>query len=148
MKPSREARARWLLRHIPTIFLTDTYQVMLAVAMVGMGLATLLALLIGDSGAIQRTLPILALRILWCGAFLVGGAAQIIGLQMTHKSTERFGKGLCMIGCSAYALVLFSVGTWPAAAVGFVFVFFVAAYGLRILVSKLAEIAPSSTGGV
>lgn len=147
MTTRRRRAARRFLRHMPTILITDTFQVMLAVGMILMGIAAIGAMVIGESGAIERTLPSLALRTGWATALLLGGGAQLLGLQWASRAPdshgprrlERLGLNLGGLGCTVYALTLLNTNTAVGRFLGFAFLFWALGYFIRVLLSNLAR---------
>lgn len=129
------------LRHIPRILITDTWQVMWAIAMMGMGITTAYNLITGQSGAMGQALPSVVLRSIWAGSFFLGGILQLVGIQVEARRLERLGMNLCGLACTVYAVILFSIDNPQATAFGVVFALTAGGYGIRILISNLARSA-------
>lgn len=130
----------WTIRHLPPVLITETAWVMLGTAMFGLGLATGLAALAGDSGIMGQTLVLQLLRALWSLSLFVGGIAHIVGIARSWRIVERLGMSLCIIGCLAYSLALFGTGRPASIAIAVVFIIFAAGYSVRIMVSTLFRV--------
>jgi hypothetical protein len=130
-----------LLSVTPRIVITDTYQVMLATALLAMGLITLITLLTGEStGAISHTLTNNVLRVLWGVSLALGGGGQLVGVHRSNRETERFGLTMSAIGSAVYAYALFTASSTTAGLIlGVVFTFITLAYALVLYVSSLAK---------
>lgn len=133
----RRKSARLIIRSVPRALVTDTFQVVLATALIGVGLISFYALATGNSGQISKTLTTALLRGLWGGSFVLGGVFQLLGIQKRWDSLERYGCHLAGIGSLAYALTAFSVGSAPSVMIGFVFMLFTLAYATHVFLPRL-----------
>lgn len=127
----------WVVNHLPRIVVTDTLQVALAFAWVCVGAGSLMTL--SEPSVIQRALYWTALRVEWSVTFIVGGTAQIWGLQRESRMWERCGLALSAIGTTTYALALVANGKPAGYVVAGAFVMFSAAYLIRLMASTAAR---------
>lgn len=108
---------RRVLRHYPRIMITDPWQVMLAVAMLGVGISSSITMFLPHvNSVVDRTLWTNGLRLAWSLCFLVAGAAIIIALQRGYGRLERLGIFLGGLGWLVYSLSLWANGS-PAGAI-------------------------------
>lgn len=121
---------RRVVDRLPRILVTDTSDAMFAIVMLGMGLATLIILLVPGtpSGVIGRSLTNDVLRVMWSVSFLGGGVFTLIGMQRESRSNERFGLALSALATFAYGSAMNSVGT-PASVLLGTLIF----YGMTIM---------------
>lgn len=124
---------RKLLELAPRIMITDAWQVIVATLWLGLGLATLVAMLFpGVNSVVDRTLYTTAIRLLWSFTLIGGAACQLVALQFRKQPwaprLERLGISLCILGVVVYALALLASGS-PAGIILFV-VFGIAVVGM------------------
>lgn len=131
----------FLFDHTPRIFLTDTFQACVALGFVLLGGLSIVALLGGaEPGVIGHALPSDVLRALWGASLMVGGIAQLGGLQVSSREIERFGMTLTMVGCAVYMVALFSFAATTAGLIlGVLFLTYFAGYWIRLRASSRAK---------
>jgi hypothetical protein len=140
----RPVLSRRIIRHLPKVAITDTWQVILALTMIGIGLATVAAVFLPGQtgGVISRSLSNIVLRMFWALSFLVGGVSQLLGVTRSYRALERFGMMLCLLGCVAYGLTL--LGSFianlgmPSLFLSGTFLTIALGYFVKILVSNTA----------
>ena len=130
----------WAVRRLPRILLTDTWQTMIAVLMISVGIATLYVMFTGESTVTARTLSSTVLRLLWGASFVAGGLCQLAGLQLSHRRTERLGMHLCGLAATVLSLTLFSLHTAVATMYGLAFGFLALGNFIRLFISTAARI--------
>lgn len=131
---------RRILGRVPRILVTDPWQCMWAVALMGLGVATFINMFSPHAtSVVDSTLYYTALRVSWSLTFLAGGLFQLIALHRYDAPLERLGISLAGMGCTVYAIALFSNGSAVGNALGIVFAFMAIGHGSVLMASAVAR---------
>lgn len=115
---------RKMLQGYPRIMITDPWQVMLAVAALGVGIASLITMFIPHvNSVVDRTLWTSGLRASWSVCFIASGVFQIIALQRSYGRLERLGIFLGGLGWLAYVGSLVANGSLASTFLVVIFLF-------------------------
>ncbi|WP_030526597.1 hypothetical protein [Phycicoccus jejuensis] len=121
---------------LPGPLVLNPERIMLNVAMIVVGITSLLAL--GEPGTIARVLSV-PLLIMWSVTLLAGGTLVLFGMLRAHRTVERGGLMLVGLGCLTYAATLFGSPGARAQIVGGLF--------LAIALVQLVRLLASTAGG-
>ena len=115
------------------------WQCILSSVWIVLGALAGIALILGQSGQVERTLSLKVLIAFWGASFFLGGIAQLVGMQRSDRRTELLGINLAGLGCGIYAVTLLSAGTLPSLVLGGAFIVIAIGHALALLVSYVAK---------
>lgn len=128
----------WVIPRLPRIVVTDTLQVALAFAWLCVGVGSLITL--QEPSVANRALVLIALRIEWSVTLILGGAAQIYGLQRESRMWERSGLALAAVGTLTYCFALLASGRPSGYVIAVAFLAFTVGYVIRMMASTVTRI--------